>query len=33
MQDMDDDGLSSTRFRIVNRENYQEKHEIIEVVI
>jgi len=33
MQDMDDDGLSSTKFRIVNRQNYQEKHEIIEVVI
>ena len=33
MQDMDDDGLSSTRFRIVNRQNYQEKYEIIEVVI
>jgi len=27
------DGLSSTRFRIVNRKNYQEKHEVIEVVI
>jgi hypothetical protein len=33
MQDIDKDGLSSTKFRIVNRENYQEKHEIIEVVI
>ena len=33
MQDMDDDGLSSTKFRIVNRNDYQEKHEIIEVVI
>ena len=33
MQDVDNDGLSSTKFRIVNRENYQEKHEIIEVVI
>ena len=33
MDDMDKDGLSSTRFRIVNRENYQDKHEIIEVVI
>jgi len=33
IQDIDTDGLSSTRFRIVNRENYQEKHEIIEVVI
>ena len=27
------DGLNSTRFRIVKRENYQQKHEIIEVVI
>ena len=33
MQDVDKDGLTSTRFRIVSRENYQEKHEIIEVVI
>jgi hypothetical protein len=33
MQDVDKDGLSSTRFRIVNRQNYQGKHEIIEVVI
>ena len=33
MQDIDKDGLSSTKFRIVNRQNYQEKHEIIEVVI
>ena len=33
IQDIDTDGLSSTRFRIVNRENYQEKHEIIEVII
>jgi hypothetical protein len=33
MQDIDKDGLLSTRFRIVNRQNYQEKHEIIEVVI
>jgi hypothetical protein len=33
IQDIDTDGLSSTRFRIVNRENYQEKHEVIEVVI
>ena len=33
MDDMDKDGLSSTRFRIVNRENYQDKHEVIEVVI
>jgi len=33
MQGIDKDGLSSTRFRIVNRQNYQEKHEIIEVVI
>ena len=33
MQDMDADGLSSTKFRIVNRNDYQEKHEIIEVVI
>tara|TARA_R110002020_G_scaffold13883_3_gene49591 strand:+ start:51 stop:1523 length:1473 start_codon:yes stop_codon:yes gene_type:complete len=33
MKDIDSDGLSSTRFRIVSRENYQEKHEVIEVVI
>ena len=33
MMDVDRDGLSSTRFRIVNRQNYQGKHEIIEVVI
>ena len=33
MQDVDKDGLSSTRFRIVNRQDYQGKHEIIEVVI
>ncbi len=35
MQDVNTDGLSSTRFRIVNRENYQgtDKQEIIEVVI
>ena len=33
MQDIDTDGLSSTRFRIVNRKDYQGKHEIIEVVI
>ena len=33
MQDIDKDGLSSTKFRIVNRKDYQEKHEIIEVVI
>ena len=33
MSDIDKDGLSSTRFRIVNRQNYQGKHEIIEVVI
>jgi len=33
MQDIDKDGLSSTRFRIVNRQNYRENHEIIEVVI
>jgi len=33
MQDIDKDGLSSTRFRIVNRKDYQGKHEIIEVVI
>ena len=30
---MDKDGLNNTRFRIVNRENYKDKHEIIEVVI
>ena len=33
MQDVDNDGLSSTKFRIVNRKNYRENHEIIEVVI
>jgi hypothetical protein len=33
MQDVDIDGLSSTKFRIVNRKDYQEKYEIIEVVI
>jgi len=33
MQDIDKDGLSSTKFRIVNRKDYQGKHEIIEVVI
>ena len=33
MQDIDKDGLSSTKFRIVNRKDYQSKHEIIEVVI
>ena len=33
MQDIDKDGLLSTKFRIVNRKNYQGKHEIIEVVI
>jgi len=33
MQDIEKDGLSSTRFRIVNRQNYQGKHEVIEVVI
>jgi hypothetical protein len=33
MQDIDKDGLSSTKFRIVNKESYQGKHEIIEVVI
>ena len=27
------DGLSTTKFRIVNRENFKDKHEIIEVVI
>ncbi len=27
------DGLNNTRFRIVNRENYKDKHEIIEVVV
>ncbi len=31
--DVKKDGLNSTRFRIVKRENYQDKHEIIEVVI
>ena len=33
MQDIDKDGISSTKFRIVNRKDYQGKHEIIEVVI
>jgi len=33
MTDTDTDGLTSTRFRIVNRNNYREHHEIIEVVI
>jgi hypothetical protein len=33
MRDVDIDGLTSTRFRIVNRQDYQEKHEIIEVLI
>ena len=33
MSSIKTDGLSSTRFRIVNRQNYQGKHEIIEVVI
>ena len=33
MKDIDTDGLSSTKFRIVNRKDYQSKHEIIEVVI
>ena len=33
MQDIDKDGLISTKFRIVNRKDYQGKHEIIEVVI
>ena len=33
MQDIDKDGLSSTKFRIVNRKDYQGKHEVIEVVI
>jgi len=33
MEDTDTDGLTSTKFRIVNRQNYQGKHEIIEVVI
>ena len=32
-KNMDKDGLNNTRFRIVNRENYKDKHEIIEVVI
>ena len=30
---MKKDGLSMTRFRIVNRETFKDKHEIIEVVI
>ena len=33
MSDIETDGLTSTKFRIVNRKNYQEKHEVIEVVI
>lgn len=33
MNDMDKDGLNSTRFRIVKREKFHEKHEIIEVLI
>jgi hypothetical protein len=33
MRDIDKDGVSSTKFRIVNRKDYQGKHEIIEVVI
>jgi len=33
MGDVDIDGLTSTKFRIVNRKDYQGKHEIIEVVI
>ena len=33
MSGIDKDGLSSTKFRIVNRKDYQGKHEIIEVVI
>ena len=33
MSGIDKDGLSSTKFRIVNRKDYQSKHEIIEVVI
>jgi hypothetical protein len=33
MKDMDTDGVSSTKFRIVNRQDYHGKHEIIEVLI
>ena len=33
MADINTDGLSSTKFRIVKRKDYQAKHEIIEVVI
>jgi hypothetical protein len=33
MQNIDKDGISTTKFRIVNRKNYRENHEIIEVVI
>ena len=33
MSGIDKDGVSSTKFRIVNRKDYQGKHEIIEVVI
>ena len=31
--DIDKDGLNSTRFRIVKREPFHENHEIIEVLI
>ena len=33
MSSIKTDGLSSTRFRIVDRQDYEVKHEIIEVVI
>ena len=33
LADIDKDGLSSTKFRIVKRKDYQTKHEIIEVKI
>ena len=33
MNDIDKDGLNSTRFRIVKREPFHENHEIIEVLI
>jgi hypothetical protein len=33
MNDIDKDGLNSTRFRIVKREPFHKNHEIIEVLI
>ena len=32
-ENLQKDGLNTTRFRIVNRENYKDKHEIIQVVV